>query len=86
MYIYPGSCCFQKNPEWVIYHELVLTTKEYMRNTTQIEPKWLIEYAPDFYRLTDPNRISDAKRAQKIEPLFNKHEDPNAWRISKRKY
>ena len=29
--------------EWVVYNELVTTTKEYMRNIIQIEPKWLIE-------------------------------------------
>ena len=29
VYIHPSSALFNKNPEWVIYHELVLTTKEY---------------------------------------------------------
>jgi hypothetical protein len=29
--------------EWVVYNELVTTTKEYMRNIIQIEPKWLTE-------------------------------------------
>ena len=27
----------------LIYNELITTTKEYMRNVIQIEPKWLIE-------------------------------------------
>eukprot|EP00879_Flechtneria_rotunda_P012406 GHRR01012955.1.p1 GENE.GHRR01012955.1~~GHRR01012955.1.p1 ORF type:complete len:1206 (+),score=437.88 GHRR01012955.1:239-3856(+) len=31
VYIHPSSACFQQQPDWVIYHELVLTTKEYMR-------------------------------------------------------
>eukprot|EP00965_Chrysotila_dentata_P163337 5394981-Pleurochrysis_carterae.AAC.2 len=31
VYIHPSSALFNRNPEWVIYHELVLTTKEYMR-------------------------------------------------------
>jgi len=29
VYIHPSSSLFNKNPEWVVYHELVLTTKEY---------------------------------------------------------
>lgn len=33
VYIHPSSALFQKNPEWVIYHDLVLTSKEYMRGT-----------------------------------------------------
>ena len=26
--------CPKQNPEWLIYHELVMTTKEYMRNVS----------------------------------------------------
>lgn len=39
VYIHPSSALFNKSPEWVLYHELVLTTKEYMRNIMTIEPK-----------------------------------------------
>lgn len=31
MFIHPSSALFQHQPQWVVYHELVLTTKEYMR-------------------------------------------------------
>ena len=31
MFIHPSSSLFQHQPQWVVYHELVLTTKEYMR-------------------------------------------------------
>lgn len=31
VYIHPSSAVFQQQPDWVIYHELILTTKEYMR-------------------------------------------------------
>jgi ATP-dependent RNA helicase DHX8/PRP22 len=34
VYIHPSSSLFGKNPEWVVYHELVLTTKEYMREVS----------------------------------------------------
>ena len=27
VYIHPSSALFNRNPEWIIYHELVLTTK-----------------------------------------------------------
>ena len=49
--IHPSSALFQKQPEWVIYHELVLTSKEYMREVVTIEPKWLTEVAPNFYKV-----------------------------------
>ena len=29
----------------VIYHELVMTTKEFMRSVVEIKPEWLLEVA-----------------------------------------
>lgn len=72
VYIHPSSALFNRQPEWVIYHELVMTTKEYMRECVAIEPKWLVEVAPTFFKSADPTKISKRKRQEKIEPLFNK--------------
>ena len=84
VFIHPASALFQKNPEWVIYHELVLTTKEYMRNVLVVDPKWLIELAPKFFKQGDPTKISKTKAKEKIEPLFDKHNPKDSWRLSKR--
>ncbi|KAL5122325.1 putative pre-mRNA-splicing factor ATP-dependent RNA helicase DEAH6 [Glycine soja] len=51
--IHPGSGLAQVLPRWVVYHELVLTTKEYMRQVTEINPEWLVEIAPHYYQLKD---------------------------------
>jgi len=75
VYIHPGSSIFHKNPEWVIYHTLLLTSKEYMRDVITIEPKWLVELAPNFYRVHDASHLSKRKRQEKIEPLYNKFGD-----------
>ncbi|KAG0230314.1 DEAH-box ATP-dependent RNA helicase prp22 [Actinomortierella wolfii] len=83
VYIHPSSSLFNKNPEWVIYHELVMTTKEYMREVTAIEPKWLTEAAPTFFKVADANKISRRKRQERIEPLYNRYEKPNEWRLSR---
>jgi len=85
VYIHPSSAAFNKGPECVIYHELVLTSKEYMREVCSIEPKWLVEVAPNFFKFGDPNTVSKRKREEKLEPLQSKYEDPNAWRLSRRK-
>ena len=69
MYIHPSSALFNKNPDWLIYHELILTSKEYMRECCAIDPKWLVEMAPNFYKACDPNKLSKRKRAERIEPL-----------------
>ena len=38
-------------PDYVVYHELVLTTKEYMRNVTAVDAEWLAELGPMFFTL-----------------------------------
>uniref|UniRef100_A0A7R9WWN5 DEAD-box helicase OB fold domain-containing protein n=1 Tax=Craspedostauros australis TaxID=1486917 RepID=A0A7R9WWN5_9STRA len=85
VYIHPSSALFNKNPEYLIYHELVLTTKEYMRNILVIDAKWLTELAPAFYKKADPNRMSRAKRKEKIEPLHDRFNPKDSWRLSKRR-
>lgn len=86
VYIHPSSSLFHAQPEWVIYHEVVLTTKEYMREVLAVESAWLVELAPRFFRVADPNKISRRKKKERIEPLFDKYAtDPNAWRLSKRR-
>ncbi|ELK33612.1 ATP-dependent RNA helicase DHX8 [Myotis davidii] len=83
VYIHPSSALFNRQPEWVVYHELVLTTEEYMREVTTIDPQWLVEFAPAFFKVSDLTKLSKQKKQQRLEPLCNHYEEPNAWRISR---
>ncbi|KAL2919200.1 DEAH-box ATP-dependent RNA helicase prp22 [Polyrhizophydium stewartii] len=83
VHVHPSSALFNKQPEWLIYHQLVMTTKEYMREVLTIEPKWLVELAPTFFKVADATKISKRKRMEKIEPLYNRFEPKDAWRISR---
>jgi ATP-dependent RNA helicase DHX8/PRP22 len=85
VYIHPSSSLFNRQPEWCLYHKLVLTSKEYLREVLVVDPKWLVELAPQFYRVADPNQISRRKRRERIEPLHNRFVDNNSWRLSRRK-
>ncbi|XP_053693468.1 pre-mRNA-splicing factor ATP-dependent RNA helicase DHX16 [Sabethes cyaneus] len=55
--IHPNSALFEDLPRWVLYHELVFTTKEYMRSVIEIESKWLLEVAPHYYK---PKELEDS--------------------------
>ncbi|XP_062013027.1 probable pre-mRNA-splicing factor ATP-dependent RNA helicase DEAH9 isoform X1 [Rosa rugosa] len=55
VYIHPSSVLFRVNPKWVVYHSLVSTEKQYMRNVISIDPSWLTEAAPHFYQKQRPN-------------------------------
>ncbi|XP_065005349.1 pre-mRNA-splicing factor ATP-dependent RNA helicase DEAH1-like isoform X3 [Musa acuminata AAA Group] len=63
VYIHPSSGLAEVLPRWVIYHELVLTTKEYMRQVIELKPEWLIEIAPHFYQMKD---VEDAAATKKL--------------------
>ncbi|KAK4396907.1 putative pre-splicing factor ATP-dependent RNA helicase DEAH5 [Sesamum angolense] len=84
VYIHPSSALFQRQPDWVIYHELVMTTKEYMREVTVIDPKWLVELAPRFFKVSDPTKMSKRKRQERIEPLYDRYHEPNSWRFEQK--
>ena len=48
--MYPSSVMKNK-PDWVVFHEFVLTTANYMRTISSIEGEWLMEVAPHYYDL-----------------------------------
>lgn len=43
------STCLQHKPEWVLYNEFVLTSKNFVRIVTQVRGEWLIELAPHYF-------------------------------------
>ncbi|KAK4786842.1 hypothetical protein SAY86_010675 [Trapa natans] len=55
VYIHPSSVLFRVNPKWIVYHSIVSTDRQYMRNVVSIDPSWLTEVAPHFYRQQAPN-------------------------------
>ncbi|NP_001359442.1 probable ATP-dependent RNA helicase DHX35 isoform c [Mus musculus] len=51
LHIHPASVLYaEKPPRWVIYNEVIQTSKYYMRDVTAIESAWLLELAPHFYQ------------------------------------
>ncbi|KAK2966057.1 hypothetical protein RJ640_029989 [Escallonia rubra] len=53
----PSIWSCRVNPKWVIFHSLVSTDRQYMRNVISIDPSWLREAAPHFYRHQQANHI-----------------------------
>ena len=50
-----------------------------------IDPKWLVELAPRFFKAADPHKLSRRKKNERLEPLFDRYNDPQAWRLSRRR-
>ena len=36
------STCLDHKPEWVLYNEFVLTTKNYIRTVSDVKPEWSV--------------------------------------------
>ncbi|KAJ3679534.1 hypothetical protein LUZ60_017545 [Juncus effusus] len=61
VYIHPSSGLVEVLPRWVIYHELVLTKKEYMRYVTELKPEWLSEICPNYYEVKEIDDLAIKK-------------------------
>ncbi|KRX23137.1 putative pre-mRNA-splicing factor ATP-dependent RNA helicase DHX15 [Trichinella nelsoni] len=55
------STVLDHKPEWVLYNEFVLTSKNYIRTVTDVKPEWLLRIAPDYYDM-DNFPACEAKR------------------------
>lgn len=66
VHLHPTSGLAEDMPRWVVYHELVATTKEYIRTVTEIRPEWLLEIAPHYYSRKDIDTGSAKKAPKKL--------------------
>lgn len=51
-------------PDYVVYHELVMTHKEYMNTVTAVDAHWLAEMAPQFFKIKESHKTRKEMRAQ----------------------
>ena len=67
VYLHPSSGLLEKTgrtgrPEWVVYHEFVLTSRNYIRVVIEVKDDWLLDIAPHYFDL-DNYPPGDAKQA-----------------------
>ncbi|KAJ6652892.1 hypothetical protein lerEdw1_010550 [Lerista edwardsae] len=66
VFVHPNSSLFEEQPRWLIYHELVFTTKEFMRQIIEIDSTWLLEVAPHYYKAKELEDASNKKLPKKV--------------------
>uniref|UniRef100_A0A7N9ARY6 RNA helicase n=1 Tax=Mastacembelus armatus TaxID=205130 RepID=A0A7N9ARY6_9TELE len=74
------STVLDHKPEWVLYNEFVLTTKNYIRTCTDIKPEWLVKIAPQYYEMSNFPQC-EAKR--QLERIIAKLESKEYSQFSK---
>ncbi|KAL9080236.1 MAG: hypothetical protein Q9157_000958 [Trypethelium eluteriae] len=57
-------------PDYVVYHELILTSKEYMSCVTAVDPHWLADLGGVFYSIKEKGYSARDKRVTEME--FNR--------------
>ncbi|KAK3423710.1 probable pre-mRNA-splicing factor ATP-dependent RNA helicase DEAH2 isoform X1 [Eucalyptus grandis] len=70
VHLHPSTCLDHK-PEWVIYNEYVLTSRNFIRTVTDVRGDWLVDIAPHYYDLANFPQC-EAKRV--LEKLYKKKE------------
>jgi len=63
------STALDHKPEWVLYNEFVLTTKNYIRTCTDIKAEWMIEIAPQYY---DMGNFPQCEAKRVLERVIDK--------------
>ncbi|KAI3487489.1 hypothetical protein L1887_48593 [Cichorium endivia] len=66
--------------EFVIYHEFVLTTRNFIRTITEVKPEWLYDFAPAYF---DPNNMDG--EVKRIMATLKARKDKPAAAPSKRR-
>ncbi|EWC45216.1 hypothetical protein DRE_05943 [Drechslerella stenobrocha 248] len=54
-------------PDYVVYHELILTSKEYMSTVTAVDPHWLAELGGVFYSVKEKGYSAKDRRVTENE-------------------
>lgn len=66
------STVLDHKPEWVLYNEFVLTTKNYIRTVTDIKPEWLLTIAPQYYDLSS---LPECEAKRQLARIYQRMEN-----------
>ncbi|KAL0271520.1 UNVERIFIED_CONTAM: hypothetical protein PYX00_008588 [Menopon gallinae] len=80
-HLHPTSALFGMGytPDYVVYHELIMTAKEYMQCVTAVDGHWLAELGPMFFSVKETGRSGRDKRKLALEHL---HEMESQMKIA----
>ncbi|SPC61824.1 probable PRP16 - RNA-dependent ATPase [Ustilago sp. UG-2017b] len=86
MFLHPTSALYGLgySPEYVVYHQVVLTSKEMMSTVTHVDPNWLAELGGAFYSIKERGNMSGLVRKKREGELDRKTELEEEMRRDKR--
>ncbi|XP_043937837.1 pre-mRNA-splicing factor ATP-dependent RNA helicase PRP16 [Protopterus annectens] len=76
-HLHPTSSLFGMGytPDYIVYHELVMTSKEYMQCVTAVDGEWLAELGPMFYSIKHAGKTRQENRRRAKEEISAMEEE-----------
>ena len=70
-HLHPSSALYGMGdiPDYIVYHELVMTSKEYMQCVTAVEPEWLADLGPMFFSIKYPGQTARGGEVDKNQAV-----------------
>ncbi len=70
-HLHPTSALYGMGmtPDYIVYHELIMTVKEYMQVVTSVEGGWLAELGPMFFSVKDSSKSKVESRKKYANEL-----------------
>merc|ERR1712088_803404 len=77
--LHPTSALFGMGftADYVVYHELIMTTKEYMHTATAVDAYWLAELGPMFFSVKMKGTMTSEARREALNQLHNMEAEMN---------
>lgn len=66
--LHPSSCLDNK-PQWALFQEFVLTSKNYIRTVLNVRGDWLVEMAPHYF---DLENWPDGETKVELEGIYRR--------------
>ena len=73
VFIHPSSYLHgSRSVQWVLFQEFVLTSKNYIRTVTEIQPEYLLEVAPHYFDLENMSGYAYRRELMKVKKDLDK--------------
>ncbi|EUC51421.1 hypothetical protein COCMIDRAFT_79706 [Bipolaris oryzae ATCC 44560] len=71
IFIHPSSSLIENRPKWIVYFEIVESSKTYARAVLPISPEWLVEVAPHMHTESSIGKLGDDKKMPKEKSMVS---------------
>jgi len=76
VFIHPSSYLHgSRKATWVLFQEFVLTSKNYIRTVTEIQPEWLLQVAPHYFDLQNMTGYAYKRDLLKVQEKLEKQKE-----------